>query len=1296
MREPSGSIGVRGFFPLAPAHSSPAPALWTLVVAMASSSDDVIGSDEAVAEQARMFETPGTPWYAVSKGTLSDLMAIWPPTPCCRPHHVGVSPAAPCPVCGCTADVFARGPVGENVLHLCVLFHTPESIKMAKYLVERFGPSLVNAPYQTRSCMTDAPGLYEGEVALHIAIVQRDLDLVLFLLKHGARLDAHAIGAFFGPGRVYFGETPFAFAASMGDKKIVRALLDHAREQGGEKNRDAVMRAVDAYGNNALHMCVMNNQLEMHDFLVDECGFPESDRNNAGMTPFIQTAHEGNARAFNAILKRRFSVVWTYGPVTNYSLSLENIDTVGKDPHSLDPSVIDVILKRGHLHLLNHPILVAVLEMKWAKFGKAAFQRNIAFYAVFLGIFTWQVNMHASERGDVHEWRSPSRTVVEWVTFLCALGMFAQHCRDVAYFVRAYYRQLHNVRLNYVNADMPLYCLPGQRMESKTNGLQMPRKLRVIRPRRGTKFGKTGSMCDPSARGAKSVKRLTRSAALVDSDDENDGSSSAAFKMSLTTKPASKTRRKVSRDLDADASPVFVTASSVRARRRWRLLREHWLSQRSCVGLYQIARQRELQHGDDYDDRVMTLLHVNVLEARGLVSADSDGSLSDPYVTVCAAPGVRARTHVVKDDLNPTWSRAFSFTAPPGIRRSGNALTFRVVDHDDFDFDDELGMCSVEYHDVPYVAPGMVPPGPVWLTLKPREKKKRRKSLSSGLPASAEDERSRGSGELSLFSSIERVREKAQEFLGPSELRRKMAEAAKEAEVNDGGDDADASSRRGAEETETSTARLSLDGEEKEDGGPKRRAEGGPERAPLGKLLVEVYYEVCLPKETKQERDAPRERGTEGEDGRDGSKNEDPSKDSGSDESKDEDPSSSASPTAPPKSRHTAFERGAGAAKQESALRARLLELGYAVASGREGSERTQSAGVSDASSSDASLSDATGSPFALRPEGPDPSGALAAETDGDDAAERLESEGDLARRWAALKSSLANARGALAFYVHSVLAPQPSLVLNLAHIVLQAAHFFTWQFSNGPGVADDVVFALAAITAWGFTLYFAAGYESVGFLTVIVIGCVKDVVRFSSLWAIVFAAFSQAIFVLDASWARGVAAKRAAEIAARNDVTGSSAVTDWDAIWTRDSQGEVLWKLFAVSTTASSFDDVFPEEDTDRVTVKTLYTLLGVIFQVQMAMLMLNVIIAMFNQTYINVSNMAREQWRLQWALKIILAEAQLPSERRFAYRLGEDAQGPDGEKIRVHNFEINAGPGSHDSESLEAAVSDLLTKER
>ena len=71
-------------------------------------SDDVVGSDEAVAAQARMFETPGTPWYAVSKGTLADIQAIWPETPCCRPHHNDVSLDSPCGVCGCTADVEVR------------------------------------------------------------------------------------------------------------------------------------------------------------------------------------------------------------------------------------------------------------------------------------------------------------------------------------------------------------------------------------------------------------------------------------------------------------------------------------------------------------------------------------------------------------------------------------------------------------------------------------------------------------------------------------------------------------------------------------------------------------------------------------------------------------------------------------------------------------------------------------------------------------------------------------------------------------------------------------------------------------------------------------------------------------------------------------------------------------------------------------------------------------------------------------------------------------------------------------
>ena len=324
--------------------------------------------------------------------------------------------------------------------------------------------------------------------------MHKDLELVHFMLKHGARLDTHTIGSFFAPGRVYFGETPFAFAASVGDRDIVKALLDHAAAQGGERKRLEVMTAVDAYGNTALHMCVHNNQLEMHDFLVDELGFPEDVRNNAGMTPFILAAHEGNQKAFSSILRRRFSVVWTYGPVTNYSLSLADIDTVGADPHAHDTSVIDVILKKNHLALLNHPILVAVLDMKWRAFGRAAFGKSIAFYVVFLAVFTWQVDMHATQRDSPEQWHSTRRVVVEWVTFGLSLAMLAQHARDLAYFCRAYYRQLHTLRVNSKDSDMPLYCLPGEKQDRRTNRMQLPRALRVITPRRGTTFTRAGSL----------------------------------------------------------------------------------------------------------------------------------------------------------------------------------------------------------------------------------------------------------------------------------------------------------------------------------------------------------------------------------------------------------------------------------------------------------------------------------------------------------------------------------------------------------------------------------------------------------------------------------------------------------------------------------------------------------------------------------------------------------------------------------------------------------------------------------
>ena len=116
--------------------------------------------------------------------------------------------------------------------------------------------------------------------------------------------------------------------------------------------------------------------------------------------------------------------------------------------------------------------------------------------------------MHATARDASTQWHSGSRTVVEWVTFGMSLAMLAQHARDLAYFCRAYYRQLHTLRVNSKDSEMPLYCLPGEKQDRRTNRMQLPRALRVVTPRRGTTFADVGSLS--IARGSGSGRRGER------------------------------------------------------------------------------------------------------------------------------------------------------------------------------------------------------------------------------------------------------------------------------------------------------------------------------------------------------------------------------------------------------------------------------------------------------------------------------------------------------------------------------------------------------------------------------------------------------------------------------------------------------------------------------------------------------------------------------------------------------------------------------------------------------------------
>ncbi|XP_070557393.1 transient receptor potential cation channel subfamily V member 6-like [Ptychodera flava] len=158
-----------------------------------------------------------------------------------------------------------RGGVGETILHVCFLKGTEDHKEIAKSILACY-PNLVLDIYEEDE--------YYGESCLHLAIVNNDLESVKMLVEKKAVLDQRATGRFFKRnnqkggllvkhsgygGHAYYGEYPLHFAASVGNIDIYNYLVDQkprASEQG-----QVDPNAQDSYGNTALHMAVIHNNL---------------------------------------------------------------------------------------------------------------------------------------------------------------------------------------------------------------------------------------------------------------------------------------------------------------------------------------------------------------------------------------------------------------------------------------------------------------------------------------------------------------------------------------------------------------------------------------------------------------------------------------------------------------------------------------------------------------------------------------------------------------------------------------------------------------------------------------------------------------------------------------------------------------------------------------------------------------------------------------------------------------------------------------------------------------------------
>ncbi|XP_032257039.1 transient receptor potential cation channel subfamily V member 5 [Halichoerus grypus] len=274
-------------------------------------------------------------------------------------------------------DFRQRGALGETALHIAALY---DSLEVALVLLEA-APELAKEP---ASCEP-----FVGQTALHIAIVNQNVNLVRALLAHGASVSARATGTAFrrSPRNlIYFGEHPLSFAACVGSEEIVRLLIEHGAD----------IRAQDSLGNTVLHIlilqpnktfaCQMYNLLLSYDGRGDHLQSLDLVPNHQGLTPFKLAGVEGNTVMFQHLMQKRKHIQWTYGPLTSTLYDLTEIDSWGEDVSFLELVVSSK--KREARQILEQTPVKQLVSFKWKKYGQRYFYILGALYTLYMICFT--------------------------------------------------------------------------------------------------------------------------------------------------------------------------------------------------------------------------------------------------------------------------------------------------------------------------------------------------------------------------------------------------------------------------------------------------------------------------------------------------------------------------------------------------------------------------------------------------------------------------------------------------------------------------------------------------------------------------------------------------------------------------------------------------------------------------------------------------------------------------------------------------------------------------------------------
>lgn len=321
---------------------------------------------------------------------------------------------------------------------------------------------------------------FEGEQSLHIlAVNRREEELIRLLELASERLDrgqcknllhGRVAGAFFmSQPMEFYGATILSYCVAFSLSRAIAAMLilglDPKSPMHGLINPNDQALACPVTGFLPIHTAVANGLTRMFDFLQELPGLPEcrelrafpeklSMRARWGpvgrLTPLQLACYLGQHRMFQHILKRRAQVNWSWGPVTEYRVHLEGIDSLGDG----DNDVMNLVARSDAMEetkqMLADEFLLGFIyklyQTKWTNFGRTVFVATTLCDLLYVGtLAALAISQKMLPRfisdGDTSEWRWERIGPV-----VCLCSMVPTMCTD-AFCTVQYYRSVKSSKI---------------------------------------------------------------------------------------------------------------------------------------------------------------------------------------------------------------------------------------------------------------------------------------------------------------------------------------------------------------------------------------------------------------------------------------------------------------------------------------------------------------------------------------------------------------------------------------------------------------------------------------------------------------------------------------------------------------------------------------------------------------------------------------------------------------------------------------------------------------------------------